>query len=81
MHLAADQLVRREDRFDRLDHRVAVESELRKDALVTQSAEHNPLGAWHVERLEALLLNPAENFVGVFLGGFALENDNHLKIP
>ena len=81
MHFAADELVRREDRFDRLDHWVAVKPELGKHAFVAESAEHNALGTGHVERFEASLLDPAEDLVGVFLGRFALENDNHLKIP
>ena len=48
---------------------------------VAESAEHHAFRTGHVERLQASLLDPAEDLVGVFLGRFALENDNHLKIP
>ena len=77
VHLAADQLVGRQDRLHRFHHRVAVEAELGEHALVAERAEDDALGAGHVERLQALLLDPREDLVGGFLCGFALENDDH----
>ena len=67
MHFAADELVGREDRLDRFHHRVAVEAELGEHALVAESAEHDALGAGHVQRLQPSLLDPGEDLVGVFL--------------
>src|SRR5947209_6020522 len=74
---ARDELVGREGRLDRFDHRVAVEVALGEDALIAQRAEHDPLTPRHIRRLEALRLDLGEDFLGHFLGGFALQNDGH----
>jgi hypothetical protein len=81
VHLAADQLVGGKDGLDRFDHRVAVEVELGEDALIAQGAEHDALAPRHVEGFQALLLDLGEDFLGHFLGGFALQNDDHVEIP
>jgi hypothetical protein len=77
MKLAADELVGREDRLQRFHHRVAVERELRQHPFVAERAEHDALGARHVERLQALLGDPVEQFLRRFGGCFALEDDDH----
>jgi hypothetical protein len=59
---------------------MAVEPELRQDSLVSKRTEHDALSAWHVERLETLVLDSSQDFLRDFLSGFGLENDDHVLI-
>ena len=70
VHLAADELVGREDRLDALHHRVAVEVEVGDHPLVAERAQHDAFGAGHVERFEADFGDAGEQGFGIGGGGF-----------
>jgi hypothetical protein len=78
VELAADELVGRQDGLDRLDVRVAVQRELGQHALVAQRAEHDALGARHVQRLEAGARDAIEQPLRAFGRGITLQDDDHM---
>ena len=81
MHLPADELVGRQDRLHRFHHRMSFERQLGEHPLVAEGAEHDALGAGHVERLQPLRLDLLDQLAGGFGGGFGLENDDHEGCP
>ena len=79
--VAGDELVGGEDRLHRFHHRMAFEVERGEDALVAERAEHDPLDAGHVQRLQAELFDLGEQRLGDLGCRFGLEDNDHWDVP